>query len=484
MDVKCDRCGTEYEIDDSRVTEDGVSVKCNSCGYLFRIRKKSAGVVQPPAPQDTRLRTDVAGRDRLWMVRKPDGTILVFKDLAVLQKWISENNILRDDEISRTGENWKRLGDIAELASFFQLFDQTKFQPTYYSQPSSPPGAPSSSQPILAHPQGAPIFARSFPSNPLLAVGGGRASTPPPVAATPSTPLVVPAGPAAISHPLVQPLAPVPKLSTIQNDRGEPDSWGDLEAAEIEEDVVEKWKRRGRRKWFFIVPLALIVIGIGVAYVVAPVEFQKLARSAAGIEMEEASPATQAQKEIVVDEKKNDVENDAATEPSIGEKTEESAKPIEPATTARPAESIESVKQVGPIKPGVPVKPIAPAKPTTYDGWMGLADRLQRSKRIKEALAAYDAALALKAEDVEALTGKGQCLMDIGAYPAAMALFQRALRSHPRYGDALIGLAEAHKRQGNNSEAVNYYQKYLDLMPDGPDAALAIENINELKDTQ
>ena len=471
MDVKCDRCGAEYEFDDSRVIEDGVSVQCSSCGYLFRIRKKSAGVVQPLA-QDTRLRTDVAGRDRLWMVRKPDGTVLVFKDLAVLQKWISENNILRDDEISRTGENWKRLGDIAELASFFQPFDQTKFQPTHYSQPSSPPGAPPSSQPIPAHPQGAPIFARSSPSSPLLPVGGGRASTPPPVAVTTSTPPVVPAGPAAISPPPVHSLAPMPKLSTIQNDRGEPDSWGDLESVDFEEDVVEKWKRRGRRKWFFIVPLALIVIGIGVGYVVAPVEFQKLARSATGIEMEEASPATQAQDAVGVDEKKNDVENDAATEPSIGEKTEESAKPI------------ESVKQVGPTKPSVPVKPIVPAKPTTYDGWMGLADRLQRAKRIKEALAAYDAALDLKAEDVEALTGKGQCLMDIGAYPAAMALFERALRLHPRYGDALIGLAEAHKRQGNKSEAVNYYQKYLDLMPDGPDAALAIENINELKETQ
>ncbi len=483
MDVKCDRCGAEYEFEDSRVTEDGVSVKCSSCGYLFRIHKKSAGVVQPPA-QDPRLRTEVAGRDRLWMVRKPDATVLVFKDLAVLQKWISENNILRDDEISRTGESWKRLGDIAELASFFQPFDQTRFQPTHYSQPSSPPGAPSSSQPIPAHPQGAPLFARSSPSSPLVPVGGGRASTPPPVAATPSTSPVVPAGSAAISHPPVQSLAPMPKLSTIQNDHGEPDSWGDLEAVEFEENVVEKWKRRGRRKWFFIVPLALIVIGIGVGYVLAPVEFQKLARRAAGIEMEEVSPATPAQDTVGVDEKKNDIENDAATEPSIGEKTEESAKPIEPVPTARPAEPIESVKQVRPIKPSVPVKPIAPAKPTTYDGWMGLADRLQRAKRIKEALAAYDAALNLKAEDVEALTGKGQCLMDIGAYPAAMALFERALKLHPRYGDALIGLAEAHKRQGNNSEAVRYYQKYLDLMPDGPDAALAIENINELKETQ
>ena len=30
----------------------------------------------------------------------------------------------RDDEISRTGEQWKRLGGIAELASFFHIVEQ------------------------------------------------------------------------------------------------------------------------------------------------------------------------------------------------------------------------------------------------------------------------------------------------------------------------------------------------------------------------
>ena len=30
----------------------------------------------------------------------------------------------RDDEISRTGDQWKRLGGIAELASFFHIVEQ------------------------------------------------------------------------------------------------------------------------------------------------------------------------------------------------------------------------------------------------------------------------------------------------------------------------------------------------------------------------
>jgi hypothetical protein len=72
----------------------------------------------------------------------------------------------------------------------------------------------------------------------------------------------------------------------------------------------------------------------------------------------------------------------------------------------------------------------------------------------------------------------------MGAYPAARALFERGLKINPRFGDALIGLAEANKRQGNTGAALKYFQKYIDLMPDGPDAELAIENINELKEAR
>ena len=43
MDVKCERCGTEYEFDDARVTETGVNVKCTHCGHLFKVAKRPAG---------------------------------------------------------------------------------------------------------------------------------------------------------------------------------------------------------------------------------------------------------------------------------------------------------------------------------------------------------------------------------------------------------------------------------------------------------
>ena len=37
MDVTCERCGTEYEFDETLVSERGTTVKCTNCGHLFNL---------------------------------------------------------------------------------------------------------------------------------------------------------------------------------------------------------------------------------------------------------------------------------------------------------------------------------------------------------------------------------------------------------------------------------------------------------------
>src|SRR5882672_6899848 len=131
MDVSCPRCKTEYEFDDARVPENGVTVKCTSCNHVFRVRKKSAPPQQQVKVSDETLpfrqgMAPVQAAVREWKVRQPSGNIFSFKELTTLQKWIVERKVSRDDEISLTGEAWKRLGNIAELASFFQIVDDAK----------------------------------------------------------------------------------------------------------------------------------------------------------------------------------------------------------------------------------------------------------------------------------------------------------------------------------------------------------------------
>ena len=40
MDVRCEKCQTEYELDESRLKPGGVTVKCTNCGHMFKIRKQ------------------------------------------------------------------------------------------------------------------------------------------------------------------------------------------------------------------------------------------------------------------------------------------------------------------------------------------------------------------------------------------------------------------------------------------------------------
>ncbi len=120
MDVKCEKCGTEYEFDDAKVTEAGITVKCTNCGHLFRVVRHrvvfdESPVASEPEPEPAESRAP----SHQWRIRTGGGDVHAFKDLATLQQWIVQGKVARDDQISKTGDNWKPLGSIVELASFF-----------------------------------------------------------------------------------------------------------------------------------------------------------------------------------------------------------------------------------------------------------------------------------------------------------------------------------------------------------------------------
>lgn len=132
MDVVCDRCKTEYEFDDALVSERGTTVKCTNCQNQFKIYRPT---------------TDSTEGARSWTLRRPDGTVIPFDSLAVLQKWILEGRVSRTDEIARGSEPWKALGAIAELDTFFSSAEarQNSAAPKPLATATTPPAeAPSS----------------------------------------------------------------------------------------------------------------------------------------------------------------------------------------------------------------------------------------------------------------------------------------------------------------------------------------------------
>ncbi len=97
MDIKCTKCGVEYELDELPLSAEGTEVECGTCAHRF--------FVQGEEPPKT-----------MWRVRKPGGSVDILQELTTLQRWIVEDRIDSEVEISKTGRNWTRLADIAELS--------------------------------------------------------------------------------------------------------------------------------------------------------------------------------------------------------------------------------------------------------------------------------------------------------------------------------------------------------------------------------
>ena len=85
MDVRCNRCGTEYEFDDALISERGTTVKCTNCGFQFKVFPPGAGA---------------GGPERL-VVRRSTGKELVFTSLRDLQRGIADRRVEPDDLLSR-----------------------------------------------------------------------------------------------------------------------------------------------------------------------------------------------------------------------------------------------------------------------------------------------------------------------------------------------------------------------------------------------
>jgi predicted Zn finger-like uncharacterized protein len=502
MDVSCPRCKTEYEFDDARVPDSGVTVKCTSCNHVFRVRKKSApaaALAAPPPPAKVGDETLPARSPQLqasgtreWKVRQPSGNIFSFKELTTLQKWIVERKVSRDDEISLTGEAWKRLGNIAELASFFQIVDDAKkvhelealqqmkdklsTQPGVEPASSAPPPPPDESAPRLAaHP--AP---------------GERAGVQPRIHEAPTEPpedakkkltetlrepgfTTLPPRPLPEASPQYKP----PPLPVQQRREVLPD---------VEAETLRPAKTGGGAG--MVLGLLLVLAGLGGAagyYFVVWVPEQQRAQEARAIEEKAKAEAAAklAEEEARKAAERLEAEKKAqeAAEAEKKRQEEEAAKaaaaavPDAGAAVAKKGNDGEDKPEKGEkAEKGEKKEPKRNA-----DYWIGQGDRLRDKERAEAALDAYGKALDLSPENVEALTGKGLCLLDMAKPLQAEPVLEHALKLNPRYAPAIMGLAESYRFQGKKDSAVATYQKYLDAFPNGPEAGVAKANIERLK---
>ncbi|MFN0063223.1 MAG: zinc-ribbon domain-containing protein [Myxococcaceae bacterium] len=492
MDVRCEQCQTEYELDDARITDAGVTVKCAQCNHVFKVKRKTllvtvplrpgeigeASVLTPGASSATHFEKD---RGREWQLRQK-GQVVLIRELSSLQRWIVERRTSRDDELSLNGALWNRLGDIPELEPFFAIVEQAQRAELALARMPTPlenalPGV---------RPD-APQRTVSAELDIVVAPEGDFATPTPTLAPTPVPPTAPGfAGPGALPGALDD----APPL---------PGGFGmDLPGPITAElpafrDAALARRRRSR----VVLPVLLLAAAAIVsAYVYAGVLKRPLpggwtperARGWAlaqwdrfknAAEREPKSPA-------VVEPVTKTFDIDAGAPPvATREPATESPPAAQTVPTPVPAASAQAEPSVAVENPkpddAAKAEPRARREPNTFEQYLALGNRLRERERFQQALVAYGKAVAMEPENVEALTGRAMVLLDLDERLEAETAFLAALKADPRHLEAVMGLAETYRAMNRKADAVKYYERYLELAPSGPEAPVARSAVQKLR---
>jgi tetratricopeptide (TPR) repeat protein len=158
---------------------------------------------------------------------------------------------------------------------------------------------------------------------------------------------------------------------------------------------------------------------------------------------------------------------------SAARQDENRMQPVDPSGPARTAE---------PGERGGPKAPAPVELTESFDTYMSQGDRFRERDQPRSALDAYAKAAKVEPARAEPFAGRGLALLDLGKTAMAIAAFDRALKIDPRQGLALMGLAEAYRAEGNKDQAIRYYQRYLAVLPDGPEAPVAKAGIKAMQE--
>jgi tetratricopeptide (TPR) repeat protein len=106
------------------------------------------------------------------------------------------------------------------------------------------------------------------------------------------------------------------------------------------------------------------------------------------------------------------------------------------------------------------------AAPQSADIQAGLGVVLARLNRFEQALACYQTALAVNAEDADTHNNLGNALYALGRCEDALVHYHRALAIRPRYAEGLSNLGNALHALGRPAEALAHYRTALAIKED------------------
>jgi predicted Zn finger-like uncharacterized protein len=417
MQIRCERCQAEYELDDSQVRGGSVRVHCRACGHVF-------AVAQPGSNQTAAGASATHAETADWFLQTPDGKVHRLHGLASVHTWIIEHRITRQDRISTDGHAWQRASELVELLPFFDVVDQAN----------------------RAHADAEPARDRAGQAKPSRRTANSptqRRSSPQAMA------ISVPNDEARASH--LRP--PVVDMQTAG-------AGSNLHA-------------HGALKIFVGLTVAAGVAYTGIQWQRGRVHSTAIATRASG-----SIASSPSHPWVRPPEAKPDLKPDlgagsaAVQEADAGTMAGLSTKgPVVEALPSPPHEQVESV----------PEKMAAVVRPESYEKLIANGDRALENGSDGKAKDFYQRALRMRSAGPDALSGLAFVALDRGQIPASYELFKRALAVKPSFGPALFGMAEIHRARGEKALALQSYRRYLQLWPKGSEAAAARRQVKLLQ---
>jgi predicted Zn finger-like uncharacterized protein len=433
MDVRCDRCQTEYELDDASVTAGGASVQCTTCGHTFVVGRGGPAAGTPPPISQVQGGSGTPTPS--WMLTTEEGKTHRFRDSQTLQKWVVERRVSRADRVCPPGGSWRRLGDVDELRPFFDVVAQADraaaaARGTRPTRPETP----------RASAQSRPYVTADLDDDDVLTGGKARRQ------------------------------APSEAFTRIPND--------DLEAAGL------SVPHTGRK------------LGIGAVMVLVALAAYFGFKGTGGLHLPWGAPASPPGASPVAAAPAAAPATAPAAPAPVAPSLPAPAAPPPPPPAAlppAPAPVAAAPARPSPSGPAPAEEPAAPrpaphdvtaggeGRPKSYDHLIAEADHLQENDKTAQAQKLYEEALKLQPNGVAAVTGLAYVLLDKQKPLAAIDSFKRALAMAPSFAPALFGLGEAYRREGEPVPAIAAYKRYLEASPGGSDAPAARRQIRELE---
>ena len=127
----------------------------------------------------------------------------------------------------------------------------------------------------------------------------------------------------------------------------------------------------------------------------------------------------------------------------------------------------------------------AKMSPKSKEAWINLGNALMDAQRNGEAIEAYQKALALDPKNVSVRVDMWTCYRGTGKFDKAVEEYRKALKIDPNFPNghrnlAVVLSSDLHQ----NKEAVKEFQKYLELVPEAPDADAIRRTIQLLSATK